>query len=322
MKDYAVVIGGLNIDIAGLSGAELRLRDSNPGSVRISIGGVGQNIARNLAMLGVQTSLISVCGDDSFGRLALADCEEAGIDCSQVTVIPGEASSTYLYINNANGDLVTAVNDMHITEHITGALLEPKLPFINGASMVVLDANLQEETIAWIAEHVTAPLAADTVSVAKAQRLRPVLSKLYILKPNELEAAVLAGITPAGGESDVSVEEAQAAARRLNDLGVRKVFVSMGAQGLLYSSEKEQGIEPSLADASQIVSTNGAGDCAMAAILKASLEQGADGLMQEAAALSQAAAAINMQAAEAFAKDLSWEAVLRRREKAAAHTKE
>ena len=38
---YAVVIGGVNMDIGGTSNQALRAEDSNPGKVRMSLGGVG-----------------------------------------------------------------------------------------------------------------------------------------------------------------------------------------------------------------------------------------------------------------------------------------
>ena len=40
---YAVVCGGANIDIGAHSFAPLRDRDSNPGRVELSLGGVGRN---------------------------------------------------------------------------------------------------------------------------------------------------------------------------------------------------------------------------------------------------------------------------------------
>ena len=43
-----VIIGGVNIDIGGISKAPLVPYDSNPGKVMISLGGVGRNIAHNL----------------------------------------------------------------------------------------------------------------------------------------------------------------------------------------------------------------------------------------------------------------------------------
>ena len=48
---YAVVCGSVNIDIGAHSFAPLRDRDSNPGRVELSLGGVGRNIAHNMAWL-------------------------------------------------------------------------------------------------------------------------------------------------------------------------------------------------------------------------------------------------------------------------------
>ena len=50
---YAVVVGGVNLDIGGRSFGKLVPADSNPGQVRTSLGGVGRNIAHNMALLGM-----------------------------------------------------------------------------------------------------------------------------------------------------------------------------------------------------------------------------------------------------------------------------
>lgn len=42
---YAVVCGGVNIDIGAHSFAPLRAKDSNPGKVELSLGGVGRNLS-------------------------------------------------------------------------------------------------------------------------------------------------------------------------------------------------------------------------------------------------------------------------------------
>ena len=46
---YVVVIGGANVDMIGTPFTSLSYENSSPGSVRISHGGVGRNIAENLA---------------------------------------------------------------------------------------------------------------------------------------------------------------------------------------------------------------------------------------------------------------------------------
>ena len=61
---YVCVIGGSNMDIQGFPSSKLIYQDSNVGEVKISLGGVGRNIAENLVRMGAHTKLISVVGDD------------------------------------------------------------------------------------------------------------------------------------------------------------------------------------------------------------------------------------------------------------------
>ncbi len=302
-EKYAVVIGGVNVDVAGLSGPVFRMRDSNPGSIRLSTGGVGQNIARNLVMLGIPTYMVSVIGDDSFGKIALEDCEKAGLNMEHTAVIPGRASSTYLYINDNSGDLVTAVNDMTILETLTPAMLEPKLDFLNDAACCVIDANLPKETIDWIGAHVTAPLCADTTSAAKCTKLADIIDKLTILKANDLEAAVLSGRET----DDISPADTISAADYLSrpEGGAKFVFISLGERGMMYASAAGDTPQTVPVMKCRIASTNGAGDCAMAAIVRTYVMQGACMAVRDAAMASQAAASINLESAFSFAPQLN-----------------
>ena len=59
---YVAVAGAVNVDIGGQSAGPLVGRDSNPGKVTVSMGGVGRNIAHNLRLLGVKVSLLTALG--------------------------------------------------------------------------------------------------------------------------------------------------------------------------------------------------------------------------------------------------------------------
>ncbi|MEA4820923.1 MAG: PfkB family carbohydrate kinase, partial [Erysipelotrichales bacterium] len=54
------VIGGANIDIQGTPFEKLKYKDSNPGIISYSFGGVARNVAENLARLGDNVNFISV----------------------------------------------------------------------------------------------------------------------------------------------------------------------------------------------------------------------------------------------------------------------
>ena len=101
---YVTVIGAANIDIGGTPYSPLIPADSNPGEISINYGGVGRNIAHNLAKLGVPVKLITAIGGDVLGTDMLSHCESLGMDVSNVLRIPDCTSSMYLYINSAEGE--------------------------------------------------------------------------------------------------------------------------------------------------------------------------------------------------------------------------
>ena len=78
-----IVIGGANVDIKGRSRAAVMPGTSNPGEVIVSPGGVGRNIAENLARLDVSTALLAMTGDDAViavhqNRVCPAEFADAG----------------------------------------------------------------------------------------------------------------------------------------------------------------------------------------------------------------------------------------------------
>ena len=191
---YVAVVGGVNMDIGAVSAGALVARDSNPGHVTTSLGGVGRNIAHNLCLLGQHTAMVTVMGDDDFGRRVQENAKDIGLDLSASAVLPDCRTGTYLYICGPDGDMALAVNDMAIYDRMTPDFLRQRLDFINGADLVVLETNLPEESIRWLCDNCKAPILADPVSTIKAEKLRPVLEKLAALKPNRLEAELLSGM--------------------------------------------------------------------------------------------------------------------------------
>ena len=95
---YVAVVGGVNMDIGAVSAGALVARDSNPGHVTTSLGGVGRNIAHNLCLLGQRTAMVTVMGDDDFGRRVQENAKDIGLDLSAGAVLPDCRTGTYLYI--------------------------------------------------------------------------------------------------------------------------------------------------------------------------------------------------------------------------------
>ena len=189
----------MNLDICGRPEKKLIFRDSNPGAVTLTPGGVGRNIAHDLRLLGVEVKFLTAFGGDSHAQLLRNDCVELGMDLSCALDVPGGRTSTYLYITDERGEMQLGLCDTDISAAITPAYLQRHLDVLDGAAAVVLDGNLTAETITWLGAHCSAPLFADPVSVTKAERMRASLGALHTFKPNLTEGQNLTGeSTPEG----------------------------------------------------------------------------------------------------------------------------
>ena len=297
---YVTVVGGMNMDIGGRPYKKLVAKDSNPGAVRMSPGGVGRNIAHNMSLLGLDVRLLTAFGDDVYAQKLAAVCGELGIDISQSPVIPGGHTSTYLFVNDESGDMQLAVSDMDIYDHLTPQVLQSRRQLLDGSQVVVLDTNLPAETVAWVAENCRAPIFADPVSSAKAEKLRPVLGRLHTLKPNRIEAELLSGVAIS---DDASLRRA---ADALLETGLHRVFISLGADGV-FAADRSGQVLHLPAPEGNIVSTTGCGDSFMAALAWAYL-QGSD--LERSARAGLAASTITMASADTINPAMSEEALL------------
>lgn len=229
-EPYVTVIGGVNIDIEAKSFAELIPKDSNPGKVSTALGGVGFNIARNIGLLGTKVMMLTALGDDSDRIRIDNEAKRFNIDLSRALTIPDSRNQTYLYICGPDGDMELAVSDMDLLHSVDCAYIEKQLDIINASAAVVVDANLDPETLEYIAANCTVPIFADPVSITKAVRMKNILGSLYAFKPNLIEGEFLSNVI-------ISDEDSmRQAASKLNDIGIKHLFLSLGKHGVCCSS--------------------------------------------------------------------------------------
>ena len=295
------VVGAANIDIGGFPQGRIALQDSNPGRVMLSAGGVGRNIACNLARLGIETHLIAPLGTDAFAGIVRADCARSGVDTGLCFTFSGAASSAYLFIADFNGDMQLAVNDMDICLRMTPEALSDRIDALNAMDAVVLDANLPEASIDYLSKRLRVPLYADAVSAVKANKLLPALPRLHAIKPNALEAEALTGLPVHDRPT------AEAAARRLVAMGAENACITLGERGVCCANVQE--VRFLAGTPVQMINATGAGDAFTAALVWARLK-GMD--LFDAARAGMAAAALTVESAETVNPGMS-EALLTER---------
>ena len=276
------VIGGANVDITAQSKNQFIARDSNPGTVRLSFGGVGRNIAHNLALLGDEVCFVTRFGGDAFGQMLQVSCREIGMDISLCETCPTFPSACFASINDSNGEMLGGVADMVVTESISKDWLAERIDAINEADAVVADTNLLPETLAWLIDHVTVPLYIDAVSGPKAVRLVEALNlseskRLNTFKCNALEAQTLSSVTH-----------------------FTRRYVTRGAEGLEVTADGRTSLFPALP--CTVRNATGGGDALLAGIVHA----GPDASVEEAARIGLLCARCAVEADEAVNEQLKY----------------
>ena len=264
---FVTVVGGANIDIHGKSNKPLRGKDSNPGKVHTSAGGVARNVAENLARLGVDCRLISAIGDDHHGRMLLRLSRDAGIDMKYVHKIEAATTSTYMSLLDDSGDMQLGIADMSVIDQLTAARLQPQQAMLQQSSLIVLDANLSDDALAWLTSSVkNTPIFFDTVSTTKALRIQPHLHSIHTLKASAIEAEALTGLEAK------TRKQLQKVAEQLHGDGVERLFITRGEKGVYYSTNEARGVQKLDRDRREIRNAGGAGDALLAGLAYAWLQ--------------------------------------------------
>jgi pseudouridine kinase len=294
-----LVVGAAGIDTKGRAHRALTPGTSNPGNIRISVGGVGRNIAENLARLGVPVTLLSAVGDDDAGHTVLAESARNGVDVSHVLISKKQHTAAYLAIHDGDGGLAVSVDDMEIMASITPRLIYARRALVKDSAMVVMDSNLSPAAIATLiklAGRYQVSVCADPTSTVLASRLKKHLSELYMVTPNVPEAEVLVGSRISGRQ------KALAAAKRLVNAGVQIALISLAEMGTAYATPEESGHIPAIQ--SEVVDLTGAGDALSATIVFGLLN---DFSIDEAVRLGVSAAALTVRCRETVCPFLSLE---------------
>lgn len=256
---YVCIIGGVNVDIQGFPREKFIYRDSNPGVVRSSPGGVGRNIGENLARMGIKVKLISAVGDDENGLSILKNAQSVGLDMEDTLVVKGGRTSTYLSILDDRGDMAAAIADMGIMENVDIDFIKSKERVINNSNICIIDTNLSQEVIQYIVkQNQESVFFLDTVSSSKAKKVKNIIGWFHTIKPNRIEAELFTGIEV---KDEIDMEKA---ARYFLDRGVKRVFISLGEDGVYYSDGKDFGLcaVPKV----EVINATGAGDAFMAGL--------------------------------------------------------
>lgn len=299
-----VVIGGAVADITGFSSNTLIPKDSNPGKIKFSSGGVGRNIAENLVRLDCQVELITAFGEDVYAHRLISYCKESGIQIENSLFTSDHSTAIYLSINNPDGNMALAISDTAIVDEITPEFMVSKESILNDADCLVLDTNLSEKTLHYISENFKhKPIFIDLVSTTKAKKVSSILGHFHTIKPNLIEAVHLSEI------KYKNADDLKTMLKVFTDKGIQQVFISQGEEGCFYGNANESGSFRS--KESEIINSSGAGDAFMAGLVFGFLN---DLNMKETATFATCLSLATLQSGEAVNPQINLDLVNRIRQ--------
>lgn len=250
-----VVVGSSSMDLVVTANRRPKAGETLIGeSFQTVPGGKGANQAVAAARLGADVSMIGRVGKDVFGEEIIRNLKENGVSVNHVEPVPQTPSGT-AHITLAEGDnsiiFVKGANDQ-----VTPSYLEKAASILKGADMIMVQQEIPEETIEYLADFCKRYNKNWLLNPAPARKIsKKVIDSATFLTPNEHEFAVMFG------EEDRS----EVLARFPN-----KLLITEGKNGVRYFNGIKEEVVP--ANVVEPLDTTGAGDTFNAAFVVAVAE--------------------------------------------------
>jgi ribokinase len=248
-----VVVGSANIDLVTYTDAFPRPGETIFGrEFSLGYGGKGANQAVAARLCGAEVAMVARVGDDLFGPATIENFAARGIDVTHVKITPGVSSGVApIFVESSGQNRIWVVKGAN--DHLRPEDVDAAEGLIERADFVVLQLEIPLETVFYTLRLARSRGVRTILNPAPAQTLDlEAASCADYVTPNETEAEALAGLPVR------DLAEARACGQRLLDSGLRRVVITLGANGcLLVSNEGAHHVPPFPVTP---VDTTGAGD--------------------------------------------------------------
>ncbi len=222
-----IVIGSSNTDMVVRSERLPRPGETVLGGGFVMAGGgKGANQAVAVARMGHKVIFAAALGRDIFGDDAVRQYGRYGIDTSYIVRKDTPSGVALIMVDSAAQNSISVA--LGANSELSVGDVMPALEQIEAGDIVLLQLEIPMDTVAATVAVAAAKGARVVLNPAPAATVsEEVLSKLYLITPNQTEAELLTGIAVNDEAS------ARLAAEALRRSGVSRVVITMGSQGAL-----------------------------------------------------------------------------------------
>ncbi len=247
------VVGSANIDLTTFTNQFPKPGETIFGQkFDLGFGGKGANQAVAARLCGAEVFMVARVGSDLFGPATIENFRRQGIDPMHVKQVEGLSSGVAPIFVEPNGQnrilVVKGANDA-----LKPADVDAAAETLKSADCIVLQFEIPVETVYYTVQFARAHGIRCILNPAPAQRVDlGALKDLDYFVPNESEAETITG------RPVKNVEDAKKCAEQLVAGGIRRVIITLGANGsLLTGRDVSEHVPPFPV---QSVDSTGAGD--------------------------------------------------------------
>ncbi|OLB87354.1 MAG: ribokinase [Acidobacteriales bacterium 13_2_20CM_2_55_5] len=247
------VVGSANIDLTTFTEKFPKAGETIFGQkFDLGFGGKGANQAVASRLCGADVFMVARVGSDLFGPATIQNFKKLGIDATHVKQIEGVSSGVAPIFVEPNGQnriwVVKGANDL-----LKPADVEAAADLLKTVDCIVLQFEIPLETVYYSVSFARKNGIRCIVNPAPAQPAdMNALAGLDYFVPNESEAETITGMPVR------NVDEAKKCAEKLLSAGVKRVIITLGANGSLLASR--EAMEHIAAFSVKSVDSTGAGD--------------------------------------------------------------
>ncbi|MBQ8305000.1 MAG: carbohydrate kinase family protein [Blautia sp.] len=260
-----IVMGTVFVDIKGFPYDTYLPTGRNSGWVETVHGGVGRNVAEDIANIGLHSVLLSLVDDTAAGKEVLGRLQDHQVDTRYMLTRP-DGMGIWLAVFDNTGDLAGSISKRPVTMPIADLMDEKGDEIFKDADSIVIEIDMEEEIIERVFQYAARyhiPVYALVSNMVIASQRRDFLQRTDCFVCNLQEAELLF----VDDLSHFAPEElADDLYRRITHASIPSMIITLGSEGAVYASlDGERGYYPP--ETVNVRDTSGAGDafCAGAA---------------------------------------------------------
>ena len=261
-----VVIGAVFVDIKGYPEGVYIPGGRNAGLIEHTHGGVGRNVAEDIANVELRPTFVSLVDKSGTGNDVIKKLKRHKVNTDYIRATKG-GMGTWLAIFDSNGDVTASISRRPVLSPIAEILEEEGDEIFRDADSIILEIDMDKEIVKRtfaLAKKYRKKVFGVVANMSIALERRDFFQSIDCFVCNRQEAGMMFYEDYSGKSPDEMVE---ILSRQVRSANIPSMIVTLGGDGAVYaSSEGEQGWCP--ARKVEVRDTTGAGDafCAGAAI--------------------------------------------------------